>query len=187
VSAVYDGGALDITLTATTVGAGGNDIVVSHVPVGDSWFGDLPRHLAGGAEAEEHNTLPGQAGGTMQCGHIAVLTHGEGVDATVANQVVQLPNIPCRKVVIGFPTEVAVTAAFGDTYAGGNANNSGRLLFCGDAAEQAFALEAGQAEEFEVSNANQIYLRDVGLSWEDFNGDGHLSNYFIVAVWRVIK
>jgi hypothetical protein len=139
-----------------------------------------------------HSPTAWGVGGVLQCGHIAVLTNGEGVDATEdelpgAVQVVHLPDIPCRKVVLGFPTAAALSGALGAAYPDGSANDAGRLLYVGDEGEQAFALEVGQAEEFEVSNANQIYLRDVGFAWEDFNGDGHLSSYFLVVLWRVIK
>ena len=132
------------------------------------------------------------SGGTLQTGYISVLTNGDGVDATEGDlpgnvQLVQLPDIPCRSVVIAYPKAAYVTGGLPDVYGGGVANDGGRLLFYGDEIGQFFALEVGEVEELPVSNANQIWLRDVGFDWEDFNGDEHTSNYVLVVYWRVIK
>lgn len=142
----------------------------------------LARVLAG--EEIDGTVYSFGGGGTLQCGHIAILTEGEGEDATEGNQVVQLPDIPCRKVVIACPTATNLNTAFGPT---GRGSSNARGMFYGDATGQVWFLEEGQAEELEVNNLNEIWLRDPSFGWEDFNGDGHLLDYVVTAYWRVIK
>jgi hypothetical protein len=190
-TAVRDG--LNLTLTASTVGPGGNAIHISASFTGDSWFAGLPTNLAGGAAAEDRHVIPGAAGGTLRCGYIAVLQNGEGVNATDvdedgvggSNQVVQLPNIPCRQLVIALPKGTNLNTAF--LPEGRASKNSGGMLFFGDASSQRFYLEEGDAEILDVGNANQIFLRDPSFAWEDFNSEGHLLDYTLTAYWRVIK
>lgn len=123
----------------------------------------------------------------VQCGYLAVLTNGEGqpADDDASIQLVQLPDIACRELVIALAKSSLLNTAFSPD-GRSNANNS-RPLFFGDAESQRFYLEEGDSEVLTVSNANQIWLSDVGFDWEGFNGDGQLLDYVLTACWRVTK
>lgn len=123
-------------------------------------------------------------GGTLQCGHIAILSHGEGANATGEWQSVQLPNIPCLSAVIACPVAADLNTAFGPD---GRDSANGRGFFYGDVTAQRWMLGEGQAEELKVSNLNQIYLRDQMTAWEDFNANDHALSYVVTAYWRVIR
>jgi hypothetical protein len=132
-------------------------------------------------------------GGSVQFGQVPVVTHGLAQAATQQEQIVQLPDIPCRKVVVAYPKQGIPEAALPNAYGNsGTGNAAGRYLFYGDAAGQFWALDMGDVEELEVSNANQVFLRDPNFDWVGFNTDsGDFTNaatgYVLVAYWRVIK
>src|SRR5438067_926009 len=80
------------------------------------------------------HSLGVSSAGTLQCGYAAVLTNGEGTDATEQNQIVQLPDVPCRAVVIALPKAARLSEAFlPDSRP---SSNNSRALFFGDANSQ---------------------------------------------------
>lgn len=126
-------------------------------------------------------------GGTLVTGYIAILTNGETADATAENQLVQLPDVPCKKAVIALPKAGRLDEAFRPD-GRASANGSGRALYFGDSNGQQFYLEEGQAEELAVANLNQIWLRDTQLNYIGFNGHGNYDlGQVLTAYWRVIQ